>query len=92
MRNGHEVIRGAMFDVADALEADDFTKAEAICVWTQLHRWQDLHKTNGRRRRQRRFVSEGPIRLLDQHCEQVVAKTDLRGQHDRLYKYEEDSR
>ena len=87
MRSGHEVIRGAMLDVAAALEKDDY--AEAKSMWVQLHRWDDLHK----RMEEGGDADSSPIglfRLLDEHCQQVTETEDLRGWHDRLYEYEED--
>lgn len=42
MRNGHEVIRGSMLDMKDAIEKDDMETAKDI--WQKLHKWSSLHK------------------------------------------------
>eukprot|EP00977_Amphora_coffeiformis_P028101 scaffold34695_cov266-Amphora_coffeaeformis.AAC.2 len=43
MRNGHEVIRGAMRDLKLLLDAEcDYATAKH--EWELLSRWQDLHK------------------------------------------------
>ena len=42
MRNGHEVIRGAMMDIRRLLDGDcDYTTAKH--EWELLSRWQNLH-------------------------------------------------
>lgn len=42
MRNGHEVIRGSMLDMKDAIEKDDIKAANDI--WQKVHKWNNLHK------------------------------------------------
>jgi len=43
MRNAHEVIRGAMKDIQDLLDKDEF---EAACaLWHRFHRFSDLRKS-----------------------------------------------
>lgn len=41
MRNGHEVIRGALRDLKDALDNGDLTKAKEI--WPKFYKWQNVH-------------------------------------------------
>ena len=42
MRNGHDVIRGSMIDMKDAIDKEDVETAKG--VWQKLHKWNDLHK------------------------------------------------
>ena len=42
MRNGHEVVRGSMLDMKDAIDKDDVETAKE--VWQKLNKWTVLHK------------------------------------------------
>ncbi len=42
MRNGHEVIRGGMLDMKEAIDNDDIQTAKE--VWQKLHKWTEMHK------------------------------------------------
>ncbi|GAX10189.1 hypothetical protein FisN_3Lh384 [Fistulifera solaris] len=42
MRNGHEVIRGGMLDMKEAIDNDDIQTAKE--VWQKLHKWTEIHK------------------------------------------------
>jgi hypothetical protein len=43
MRNAHEVIRGGMVEVKDALDKDDFATAKT--EWEKLAKFEGMHKT-----------------------------------------------
>lgn len=43
MRNAHEVIRGGMIEIKNALEKDDFVTAKA--EWEKLAKFEGMHKT-----------------------------------------------
>jgi hypothetical protein len=43
MRNGHEVIRGGVADIDDALAASDVDVPHVRLLWQKLSRWMDLH-------------------------------------------------
>ena len=84
---GHEVIRGAMLEVEEALNKKD--KKEAKSLWLKLQLWGNIH----RRMEEGSTDGTSPIglfRLLDQACENIAEGSDLRNQHNHLYEYEED--
>jgi hypothetical protein len=43
MRNGHEVIRGSMIDLKEAVDKGDMDSAKKN--WDSLSKWSEMHKT-----------------------------------------------
>jgi len=43
MRNGHEVIRGGMLEVKEAIDKDDMAAAKE--AWEKLVKFETMHKT-----------------------------------------------
>ena len=86
MRNGHEVIRGAMLDIQTMLDKDDFESARAL--WHQFHRFSDLHMRMEEGRKDAN--AKGLFKLVDEHADGAAKKGELRHSHATLYELEED--
>ena len=86
MKNGHEVIRGAMLDIQNMLDKDDFESARTL--WHQFHRFSDLHM-----RMEEGYKpanAKGLFRLVDDHSDGAAKKGGLRHAHSTLYELEDD--
>lgn len=49
MRNGHEVIRGAMVGISEEISlqmsrGDRANVDKVVKMWNELHKWEDMHK------------------------------------------------
>jgi hypothetical protein len=86
MRNAHEVIRGALQDIQDALDTDEFERAREL--WHRFNRFSDLHMKMEEGRKGSNCA--GLFAMIDKHADQAVRKTDLRHHHANLYELEED--
>lgn len=86
MRNSHEVIRGAMKEINDFLEQDDFESARQL--WHQFHRFSDLHMKMEEGRKSSN--AGGLFKLVDEHADGAAKKAGLRHHHRNLYELEED--
>jgi hypothetical protein len=81
MRNGHEVLRGAIEDVSNHLEKGN--KDAARAVYLELHRWSALHKlmedghSDGK-------TPKGMFAILDEEFDGIAQKNGLRDDHDKL--------
>ena len=76
-----------MLEIKVAIDNDDM--AESQRLWKDLMKWDNIHmkmeegKRNG-------LSPIGIFGLLDQYCEGIVEKNDLRHHHKHLYEYEND--
>jgi len=86
MRNAHEVIRGAMQDIQEMLDQDDFENARKL--WHELHRFTDLHMAMEEGRKG--CNARGIFKLVDEHADDAAKKGKLRHSHETLYELEED--
>lgn len=86
MRNGHEVIRGAMADIGAFLEKDDFESAAAL--WHRFNRFSDLHMRM--EEGLKAANARGLFQLVDDHANGAAKEAGLRHSHDSLYELEED--
>ena len=86
MRNAHEVIRGAMQDIQEALDKDDFETAREM--WHRFNRFSDLHMKMEEGNKDSNLA--GLFGLVDEHRDKAAKKAGLRHQHSNLYELEED--
>lgn len=76
-----------MLDIKVAIDKNDLVESHRL--WKDLLKWDNIHmkmeegKRNG-------SSPVGVFGLLDQHCEGIVKKNDLRNHHKHLYEYEQD--
>lgn len=81
MRNGHEVLRGAMEDISDYLEKEN--KDAACAAYLEFHRWSALHKlmedghNDGK-------TPKGMFAMLDEEFDGIAQKNGLRDDHNTL--------
>jgi hemerythrin-like domain-containing protein len=81
MRNGHEVLRGAMEDVSDDLEKGN--KDAACAAYLELQQWSALHQlmedghNDGK-------TPKGLFAILDAEFDGIAQKNGLRDDHDKL--------
>ena len=81
MRNGHEVLRGAMEDISDYLEKEN--KDTACAAYLEFHRWSALHKlmedghNDGK-------TPKGMFAMLDEEFDGIAQKNGLRDDHNTL--------
>lgn len=81
MRNGHEVIRGAMKDIDGALAKDDMDTVRSI--WKNLNKWEQLHL----QMEEGSKTGSSPIgvfQMLDNFGDDVATKAGLRDTHTNL--------
>lgn len=85
MRNGHEVLRGAMKDLSDALvlpnkEKADSKKAVALFAqqWADFMRWQTIHM---RMEEGETGKAEGVFKMLDRLCGNASKNAGLDESH-----------
>mmetsp|Transcript_22344 Transcript_22344/g.62330 ORF Transcript_22344/g.62330 Transcript_22344/m.62330 type:complete len:270 (-) Transcript_22344:340-1149(-) len=85
MRNGHEVLRGAMADVSEHLDNGDAEAAAA--TYLKFERWMGLHKRmeegNGSPETPRGFFA-----ILDENFDGVAKENGLYADHEALDKLE----
>lgn len=79
MRNGHEVLRGAMRDMAEALESGDALEFRGC--WESFKKWSDIHAAMeegvpGKGR--------GMFAFLDQEADNTAANAQLHEEHAEL--------
>lgn len=86
MRNAHEVLRGAMNDIQDLLDQDDFKGAKEL--WHRFNRYSDLHMKM--EEGSKRCNARGLFQLVDDHANESAKKAELRHHHSTLYELEED--
>mmetsp|Transcript_15261 Transcript_15261/g.16936 ORF Transcript_15261/g.16936 Transcript_15261/m.16936 type:complete len:220 (+) Transcript_15261:188-847(+) len=86
MRNGHEVIRGAMRDLNEFIENEDMQASKEL--WEKLMKWSAMHmkmeEGNG--------SEESPVgffHLLDKNFDKIVTKAGLSDSHHILEDMEE---
>jgi hypothetical protein len=82
MRNGHEVLRGAMEDVSDYLEKGN--KDAACAAYLELHRWSALHKLMEDGHNDAGKTPKGMFAMLDEEFDGIAQKNGLRDDHDKL--------
>lgn len=87
MRNGHEVIRGAMRELDDALAlTDDGAALDAFGPrWADFFKWQELHKAmeDGRS-----SVAKGMFAFLDEQFDSIAKDNKLDEKHRELHEAE----
>lgn len=86
MRNAHEAIRGAMNEIQDCLDDNDFESAKAL--WTKFHRFSDLHMKMEEGRKG--CNAKGFFGIVDEHADKAAKQAGLRHHHSSLYELEED--
>lgn len=86
---GHEVIRGCMKDIEEALEQNDVETAHGL--WKDLQLWDNLHMKMEEGDAEH-GGPQGVFSILDELDNKVAKRTGLRHQHKHLYEFEEDIR
>mmetsp|Transcript_16740 Transcript_16740/g.24751 ORF Transcript_16740/g.24751 Transcript_16740/m.24751 type:complete len:338 (-) Transcript_16740:84-1097(-) len=92
MRNGHEVIRGAMEDISEEIATQtskgDYADADKIIeMWNDLHAWEGMHKTMEEGKGVKGSPKTSPVglfELLDRKYDGIATKNGLLDAHDEL--------
>jgi len=92
MRDGHEVIRGAMEDISEEIATQtskgDYADADKIIeMWNDLHAWEGMHKTMEEGKGVKGSPKTSPVglfELLDRKYDGIATKNGLLDAHDEL--------
>eukprot|EP00547_Thalassionema_nitzschioides_P005887 CAMPEP_0194201482 /NCGR_PEP_ID=MMETSP0156-20130528/1736_1 /TAXON_ID=33649 /ORGANISM="Thalassionema nitzschioides, Strain L26-B" /LENGTH=218 /DNA_ID=CAMNT_0038926679 /DNA_START=297 /DNA_END=949 /DNA_ORIENTATION=- len=96
MRNGHEVIRGAMVDISEEIDTQmsrgDKADADKIIeMWNALHAWEGMHKTMEEGKGVKGSQKTSPVgffEILDRKFDGIATKNGLFDAHSDLDEFE----